>query len=388
MRPLNIRAKAHFAHRLAGLFGWVGAFTLIPSAGHAQAVCPDPIKIEITSPLTGAIALQGQQVKNGVETAVTEINEHGGISGKKIQLIIEDTTGTVNVAISAMNRVLSEDPVLVFGSMISPENFAQSDIIKREEVPYLYAGTNSQLSEQNISWIFRISYNDGQLAKILPKYVADAKLKPAFLAVADDFGLGAVKNLRAEFDKLNITPTAVETYAPTDRDMTAQLLKIKDSGADAIVIVGRTPDLIVVMKGKARLGLKIPILGNTSIGAETTLMNLLPEEADGTIVFGGALPNGSQDPKVVAWRKKLNDKYNFPADNWALAYYDAAYLIKDVISTVGCDKEAIRKKLTETNFQGLITKYTASANGNLTNVIFVYKLQGKTPELQKVVNVE
>jgi branched-chain amino acid transport system substrate-binding protein len=302
---------------------------------------------------------------------------------------MEDTTGTVNVAISAMNRVLRESPVLVFGSMISPENFAQSDIIKKEQIPYFYAGTNSQLSEQNIPWIFRISYHDGELAKVLPTYVADAKLKPAFLAVADDFGLGAVKNLRAEFEKLNVTPTAVETYAPTDRDMTAQLLKIKDSGADVIVIVGRTPDLIVVMKGKARLGLKLPILGNTSIGAATTVMNLVPQEADGSIVFGGALPNGSQDPKVVALNKKLNDKYNFPPDNWALAYYDAAYLVKDVIGAVGCDKEAIRKRLADTkDFQGLITKYSASPKENLTNVVFIYKLQGKTPVLQKLVDVE
>ena len=112
--------------------------------------------------------------------------------------------------------------------MISPENFAQSDIIKKEQVPYLYAGTNAQLSAQNIPWIFRISYHDGQLAKILPSYIEQKKLKPALMAVADDFGLGAIKNIRAEMDKLKVVPTATETYAPTDRDMQAQLLKIKD----------------------------------------------------------------------------------------------------------------------------------------------------------------
>jgi branched-chain amino acid transport system substrate-binding protein len=206
------------------------------------------------------------------------------------------------------------------------------------------------------------------------------------LAVADDFGLGAVKNIRAEFDKLKIAPTTTETYAPTDRDMTAQLLKIKDSGADSIVIVGRTPDLIVILKGKARLGIKFPIMGNTSVGAATTLTSLTDSDADGSIVFGGALPNGSQDSKVVAWTKKLTDKYNFPPDNWALAYYDAAYLVKKIIGDVGCDKEAIRNALAKVqDFQGLVTKYS-SKDGNLTNVIYIYKLQGKTPTLEEVVS--
>jgi len=356
------------------------------SHAYAAAACQDPIKIGITTPLTGGIALQGAQVRNAIETAIDEINASGGVAGKKIKLVIEDTTGTVTVAISALNRVLREDPLLVFGSMISPENFAQSDIIKKEQIPYLYAGTNSQLSAQNIPWIFRISYHDGQLAKVLPSYIEKRKLKPAVLAVADDFGLGAVKNIRAEFDKLKIAPTTTETYAPTDRDMTAQLLKIKDSGADSIVIVGRTPDLIVILKGKARLGIKFPIMGNTSVGAATTLTSLTDSDADGSIVFGGALPNGSQDSKVVAWTKKLTDKYNFPPDNWALAYYDAAYLVKRIIGDVGCDKEAIRNALAKVqDFQGLITKYS-SKDGNLTNVIYIYKLQGKTPTLEEVVS--
>src|SRR5262249_41944887 len=219
------------------------------SHAYAAAACQGPIKIGITTPLTGGIALQGAQVRNAIETAVEEITARGGGAGKKIKLVVEDTTGTVTVSISALNRVLREEPILVFGSMISPENFAQSDIIKKEQVPYLYAGTNSQLSAQNIPWIFRISYHDGQLAKILPAYIEKKKLKPALMAVADDFGLGAVKNIRAELDQLKISPSAVETYAPTDRDMTAQLLKIKDSGADALILVGRTPDLIVILKG-------------------------------------------------------------------------------------------------------------------------------------------
>ena len=130
-------------------------------------------------------------------------------------------------------------------------------------------------------------------------------------------------------------------------------------------------------------------MGNTSVGAATTLASLTDTDADGSIVFGGALPNGSQDPKVIAWAKKLTEKYSFPPDNWALAYYDAAYLVKNIINEVGCDKEAIRGALAKVqDFQGLITKYSVSKTGNLTNVIFIYKLQGKTPVLQEIVNAE
>jgi branched-chain amino acid transport system substrate-binding protein len=369
-----------------------GVFCIVlslPSAVLGAAVCPDPIKIGVTTPLTGGIALQGSQVRNAVETAVNEINATGGIGGKKIQLLVEDTAGTVSVAISALNRILQQDPVLVFGSMISPENFAQSDIIRKEQLPYIYGGTNSQLSEQGIPWMFRISFHDGQEAQILPRYIAQKHLKPAILAVADDFGLGAVKNFQAEFKKLNIPVVAVETYSTTDRDMSAQLLKIKDSGANAIILWGRTPDLIVILRSKARLGIQLPVLSTTGAAAPATLINLADNEADGILVFGGALPNGSADPKIITWFKKLNDTYHFPPDNWALAYYDAMNLVETVIKRVGCDKEAIRKELATTkDFQGLLTKYSADQKGNLTNVNVIYQLKGKTPELQEIVDVK
>ena len=133
----------------------------------------------------------------------------------------------------------------------------------------------------------------------------------------------------------------------------------------------------------------MPVLSTSGAAAPATLMNLADNEADGTLVFGGALPNGSKDSKIAAWFKKLNDTYHFPPDNWALAYYDAMNLVKSVIERVGCDKEAIRNGLAATkNFQGLLTKYSSDQKGNLTNVNLIYKLNGKTPELQEIVDVK
>src|ERR1700676_2055186 len=227
------------------------------------AACPSPIPLGLTTALTGNLALLGTQARNGAEFAVDEINAAGGVSGKKLALATEDTGASSTDALNAMNRILEAKPLVILGSMISPHVFAQTESVNKSETPFLVGATNGKITSQGSKWLFRTHVHDGQLADLIPEYLVKSlgKTKPGIIAVADDYGLGASKGIQASLAKLKVAPVAVTSYAPSDKDMSAQLLEIKDSGADSLIVFGRPADVTLVIKQMSDFGINLTTTG-------------------------------------------------------------------------------------------------------------------------------
>jgi branched-chain amino acid transport system substrate-binding protein len=363
----------------------VGLFAAFIAESKADAAnCPATIPFGLTTALTGNLALLGTQARNGVEFAVDEINAAGGISGKKVALTTEDTGASSTDALNAMNRVVEGKPLIIFGSMISPHVFAQTESVTKSETPFLVGATNAKVTAQGSKWLFRTHVHDGQLADLIPQYLVKTlgKTKPGIMAVADDYGLGASKGIQAALAKLGVSPGAVTSYAPSDKDMSAQLLEIKDKGADSLILFGRPADVALVMKQMGELGIKLTTIGNSSMVAQTTLNNLSAADADGSLAIGGMIPQTSTEQKILDWAKRVQDKYKVPADNFTVSYYDTVYMLKSIIEKVGCDKAAIRDALAATkDWKGLLISYQADAPGDLAHTLGIYRNKGKTPEL-------
>jgi branched-chain amino acid transport system substrate-binding protein len=283
-----------------------------------------------------------------------------------------------------MNRILEGKPLVIFGSMISPHVFAQTEVVTKSETPFLVGATNAKVTAQGSPWLFRTHVHDGQLADLIPEYLVKSlkMTKPGIMAVADDYGLGASKGIQAALAKLNVASVAVTSYAPSDKDMSAQLLEIKDKGADSLILFGRPADVTLVMKQMGDLGIKLTTIGNSSLVAQTTLNNLSSAEADGSYAIGGMIPQTSTDAKILDWSKRVLEKYKVPADNFTVSYYDTVYMVKSIIEKVGCDKAAIRDALAATkDWKGMLISYQADKQGDLAHTLGIYRNKGKTPEL-------
>jgi branched-chain amino acid transport system substrate-binding protein len=367
--------------------GFAAMFLAMTAAGSSEAdtaSCPSPIPLGLTTALTGNVALLGTQARSGVEFAVDEINTGGGIDGKKLALTTEDTGASSTDALNAMNRLLEGKPFVIFGSMISPHVFAQTEVVTKSETPFLVGATNAKVTAQGSKWLFRTHVHDGQLADLIPEYLVKSlgKSKPGIIAVADDYGLGASRGIQDSLAKLNVAPVAVTSYAPSDKDMSAQLLEIKDKGADSVIVFGRPADVTLVMKQMADLGIKLTTIGNSSLVAQTALNNLTAAEADGAYAIGGMIPQTTSDAKILDWAKRVQDKYKVPADNFTVSYYDTVYMLKSIIEKVGCNKSAIRDAFAATkDWKGMLISYQADALGDLAHTLGIYRNKGKTPEL-------
>src|ERR1700691_2012248 len=380
----NLMTSIVMKNAIAGFAAMsLAAMTAGPSWADA-ASCPSPIPLGLTTALTGNVALLGTQARSGVEFAVDEINAAGGINGKKLALTTEDTGASSTDALNAMNRILEGKPLVIFGSMISPHVFAQTEVVTKSETPFLVGGTKDKVTAQGSKRMFRTHVHDGQLAELIPEYLVKSlgKSKPGIIAVADDYGLGASRGIQASLAKLNVAPVAVTSYAPSDKDMSAQLLEIKDKGADSVIVFGRPADVTLVMKQMADLGIKLTTIGNSSLVAQTALNNLSAAEADGAYAIGGMIPQTSSDTKILDWAKRVQDKYKVPADNFTVSYYDTVYMLKSIIEQVGCDNAAIRDALAATkDWKGMLISYQADAQGDLAHTLGIYRNKGKTPEL-------
>jgi branched-chain amino acid transport system substrate-binding protein len=262
--------------------------------------------------------------------------------------------------------------------------FAQTEVVTKSETPFLVGATNAKVTAQGSKWLFRTHVHDGQLADLIPEYLVKSlgKTKPGIIAVADDYGLGASRGIQASLAKLKVMPVAVTSYAPSDKDMSAQLLEIKDKDADSMIVFGRPADVTLVIKQMNDLGIKLIAIGNASIVAQTTLNNLSAAEADGTYAIGGMIPQTSKDAKILDWAKRVQEKYKVPADNFTVSYYDTVYMLKSIIEKVGCNKAAIRDTLAATrDWKGMLISYQADALGDLAHTLGIYRNKGKTPEL-------
>lgn len=365
-------------------YALLASVLLAAPAAHAAASCTGPIRFAITTPTTSALALLGLQARNGVQFAVDELNEAGGIAGQKVELVVEDTAASTATALSAVNRVLEGNPLVLFGSNISPQVFTQTESVKKAGVPFIVSATNAEITNQGTNWLFRIHAHDGQLADLVPRHLVQTMgaKKPGIIAVADDYGLGASRGMQATLMTLGTPAVAATSYAPTDRDMSAQLLDIQARGADSLIVFGRPGDVALVLKQAKSLGIDIPRIGNSSMVAQTTLNNLSAAEADGAVAVGGMIPQTSTDPKIKAWAEAVERKFKIPADNFTVAYYDAVQMLRDIIPRVGCDRAAIRDALAATkDFPGMLIRYTADSRGDLTHTLGIYRNKGKTPEL-------
>src|SRR5262249_46905887 len=230
------------------------------------------IKIGVFGPLSGDAAATGQSGKEGAELAVKEKNDAGGIRGKKIEAIYADDGGKPEEAVNVAKRLISRDEVVItIGSITSPASLAAAQISRQSEVPQIViSGTAQRITTQGNKWVFRSCVPDTKLVSDLADFIHEKfpKLKKfAFIYVNDDFGRGGFDAFKAAGQKYGFEIVADERYTRGDIDFTAQLGRIKASGAQAMVEWSRYAEAALVAKQFVQTGLDLVRFGSDGVAS-------------------------------------------------------------------------------------------------------------------------
>jgi branched-chain amino acid transport system substrate-binding protein len=207
----------------------------------ASAMAQD-IKVGTILPLSGGAGPDGQAVTNAVKLMVQQINDKGGLLGRKLVLISKDDESTPAVGVSRANEMIAEKVDVVIEGWNSPVTLAMQPILARAGIMDITTTSKSDLilSGETNPYAVRINSSNSFDAEAIAKYVANSlkAKKVAFLTQNDVYGNGFQTAVEAQFKKMNFTGEVVKTekFAFKDTDFRVQLTNLKAANPDAIIV--------------------------------------------------------------------------------------------------------------------------------------------------------
>jgi len=280
----------------------------------------------------GLAALQqgfGRSMQAGAQLAVDEINAAGGVNGYKLQMIWLDTETSPAIGRTLAQRLIFNDHVdAILGCHASTVVLAIADLMAQNQILEIAMGSAQKITELNNPWIVRVRENDLLTGKVLANYMVDkAKHKKvACIYMSEQYGMGGRDNLIAALATKNMKLVAAEAHNQGDKDFSSQLLNVKKSGADALVLISGVPDLGIMVKQARQLIPDVKIY-MSSVGATKPFMDVAGEAANGTFAVVTYTEN-NPSPVVQRFVSTFKSKYGAPPyDFFSGLSYDAIYML-------------------------------------------------------------
>jgi branched-chain amino acid transport system substrate-binding protein len=340
---------------LIGLFSTTALAEQMPCIGNSAAT-------------TGPAAFGGQSIKMGAETAIDEINAKGGVLGKQLSLVQYDDAGAPPRGVDNTRRIaLADKCIAILGGYHSTVAVAQSEPVNEIGIPYvgvLAANTKAIENGHNPNFMFRVSAKDKWVARYLVEQALKSTKtgKVAFFYENTGWGNGALPDVKDAMAKAGKELVAAETFNWNDQDMSAQVIRARDAGADVVLFWALDREGNQILRSMDKVGWKPTIIGAWGIAGN--LGELAGPLANGVEVIQTYTFMGAMDPKKQALWDKIKAKYNLkdPAEvkmgSGVGNAYDAVYIIAKAIEKAGSyDWEKVRQALYTVNYDGLVADY-------------------------------
>jgi len=373
------------------LMAMMGAAAL-PLASPAFAQQNAPIVIGATVPITGPLSLTGKQYHNSLTMAEEDINKAGGINGRNIKIVFEDTQASNSTAVNAFIKLAQDaKPSFFFLSSYSTQNLAAAPEVKKVGVPTMYAGGADVVAESGNEWMFRIRPADSVAAVGMVRCAIDIlkTKKPGILYIQNDFGQGGANVAAKQLEAAGVPVVGMEAYGQNDKDFSAQLLALRSKGADTILMLVYPQDGALLLRQAKMLGLKMPLVTSAAALVPAALQLLAPGDLDNVMGVVDAHMDASVGERMKGYVERYKTKFGTDPDPYGLSYYDGAMLMADGMRKVGTDAKALRDWLANVkNWQGIGHDYSYDAKGNGVFDLAVVKAKPGTKTLELVQSIK
>ena len=315
------------------------------------------IKVGIYADLTGQTSSFGQSTKNGIELAFAEINENGGVLGKKLEAVIEDDQGRPEQAKTVVQKLISQDKVqVVLGEVASTNSLAAAPVAQDAKIPMISPSSTNPKVTQTGDYIFRVCFIDPFQGGVMAKFAAnDLKAKTAaiFGDVQSDYSKGLSQYFTEEFTKLGGKVLEEQKYTQNDTDFKGQLTSIRQLNPDVIYVPGYYGEVGIIVKQARELGMKQPILGGD--GWDSPKLWDLGGDALKDTYISNHYSVENPAPEIQKFVKAYEAKYTAKPDSLAALAYDAAYILADSLKRAGsADAAKLRDAIAATkDFKGV-----------------------------------
>ena len=372
-----------------GLAGSLAACSESKSTGTATGTdAGGEIKVGVVLDITGAGASLGVPERQTVELLAEQVNAAGGINGRKLKLIIEDNQSTEDGAAKVTSKLLNTEKVdILLGASRTGPSLAMRPLAEKAEKPMISFAANAKIVEGS-KWVFKTAQND---RVVLEKMVDDMKAKNITkVAVARDasgFGEGIPEMLTEIGKSAGITVTTVQKFAPDATDFTSQMLGLRDSNPQAVLIWGIPPAAGLAQKAYKQLALNVPVYQSHGIGNQAFL-DTAGDSANGLLAPMGRMLVADQlkadDPQKAVVTKFIADfkaKYNANPSTFAGHAYDGFMIAVESLKKAGTDPVKLRDAIEATSkwpgISGVFTMTPTDHSGLTKDALMIVTVDNK-----------
>jgi branched-chain amino acid transport system substrate-binding protein len=376
------------------VLNWALALFLITTfvAVPAQAAAPtgEPIRIAVVTEVTGQAAMSGDHAVKGVNLAKDEINAAGGVLGRPIELVVEDTQSTNPGAIAAYNKAVQQDKVVaVIAPVRSTQIQSMDQAVRDAKLVTVFGATNPTLTQKGNPWLFRFRAPDSYAGRAMVEFLVN-KLnikKIGILHDSDAFGTGGADVVEATLKDMGLQAVRREKFRTGDKDYAAQLLNIKNAGAEALVSYGtNAEDVAIYLRQRRDVAPNLTVIGSPSAVSEVAF-KLGGDAIEGVYGVTDFFPEANATAKnFVANYGKAYD--GALPDFFASWLYDALYALSyDITQAGGTDPEAMRQAMfTLQGKESAEGTDNCAPNGDCAHTYYVVQAKGGKQTLIDTLN--
>ncbi len=339
-------------------------------AGLACSQPSNTVRIAVAGPMTGDQSKQGNDLKNGVELAVAEWNDRGGVLGKKIELLVGDDQHDPKQAVAVANKFVNSGVVGVIGHWNSSASIPASEVYHRSSISMITpASTNPQVTDRGYANVFRVCGRDDQQGTVAAEFVA-TYLKAGRVAILHDkttYGQG----LASEFRKALGNRAEVVYYdgiIQGDKDFRGVLTTVGSKKPDVLFFGGIYPEGGLLVKQAKEVGLNAPMVSGDGV-IDPVFVQIAGTAADGTYLTFG--PDTTKLPSAQAVLKKYRERYGEPGP-YSFYAYDAGQVLLLAIQKAGTtDGFAVSQAIHTSSYDGITGRIQFNSKGDLNVSQFV-----------------
>ncbi len=310
----------------------------------------DEIVIGSNFELTGNVAQYGANANNGLKLAIKEVNEAGGIKGKKIKIVEADAKSEAAEAVNSATKLISDDKVVaLIGPAVTANVIAESQVAADNKVPVIApAATNPDVTVENgqvKSFIFRSCFIDPQQAEVMAQFARkdlSATKAVLYLDSSSDYSKSLGKIFKEKFEADGGVVAMEEAFLAKDQDFKAALTKIQTANADVIFVPAYYEEVGKIVKQARELGITAAILG-TDGWDDSKVVDIAGKDALNNTFFCTHYFEG--DAEVQGFINSYKKEYNQEPNVFAALGYDAGKMLINAIERDGTDSEKIRANI-------------------------------------------
>ncbi|NTU70830.1 MAG: ABC transporter substrate-binding protein [Coriobacteriia bacterium] len=358
------------------------------TGGSADAA--DTYKVGAILSLTGTYAALGESEKNALNLEVKRINDAGGINGKKLDVIIEDDGTDEAKAVAAASKLVGQENVIaILGATGTGQSMAIRSEIDRAGIPQVSMAGGTAITANFSPLVFQTPWSNTIVVPfVLGKVASDGNKKIAVLSDSGGYGKDGLAVIKAEAGKAGLEIVSDQTFNAGDTDFSAQLTKVKSSGADALVLWTAGKEGASVVKGARDLGVTQPMYGGSG-QAKIEFAQGAGEAAEG-FIFGTGKSltpanwgEGTPEFDVVnGFAERYKAAYGQSPDIFAGHAFDALAILEDALKRSNGDTSpaALTASVEGTKdligFGGAFTFTPTDHNGLTADDLALYEVSG------------